>query len=194
MKLPKGYGENRYHRYIRFPGEITRHELCKVMHPDIWHADINPYRDKAVDLFHEQLGLKINHVEIFYTPPGHGRLPIHTDTTELLDRVKMNITWGPPGGVMRWWESNKTFAMKTDPDPSQSHRSHKNLMANEKDSTMMYEADTGTCSLVNAGRLHDTYNPHPTEGRWTMCFVPEPLGRKYLTWDEALDFYKDYII
>ena len=52
---------------------------------------------------------------------------------------------------------------------------------------------------MNVGQLHSTYNPDPNEGRWTLCFVPasskieEKQGRRYLTFEEAVEVFETYI-
>jgi len=123
------------------------------------------------------------------------------------DHVKINITWGPEEGVMRWWEANKTQVftdiedvkanykgVDVDAADAFSHRQHTNVLAEEKDCTLVFESSTNKPSLVNVGVLHSTFNP-TDKGRWTLCFVPAiPNGHGYIYWDEALEYFKDYII
>ena len=83
------------------------------------------------------------------------------------------------------------------PDQDFSERQHSNILAKKEDCTLVHEANTNTLSLVNAGQLHSTWNPHPTEGRWTLCFVPGSKSIRngaHLTFEEACEVYKDYII
>ena len=77
-----------------------------------------------------------------------------------------------------------------------SERTHHNLVALKEDCELVHEANTNKISLVNVGRLHSTYNPDSTQGRWTLCFVPASLnleGRRYLTFEEAVKAFEDYI-
>jgi hypothetical protein len=69
----------------------------------------------------------------------------------------------------------------------------------KEDCELVHEASTNKVSLVNVGQFHSTYNPHPTEGRWTLCFVPishklkYDLGRSHLTFKESLEAFGPYI-
>jgi len=66
------------------------------------------------------------------------------------------------------------------------------LWAEEKDCTLLYEANTNRPSLVNVGVLHGTNNP-TNSGRWTICFVPTTLNEDFIHWDDALNIFKNYI-
>lgn len=197
---------NRYHRYLNLPFEINRLEMFNEFPNDIKHFDINDYTDQKVVKWLHSLGLCITHTEVFYTPPNGGKLPIHSDEATLDDHVKINITWGPEEGTMRWWEAKKTQVftdiedikanykgIDIDAADAFSHRQHTNVLAEEKDCNLVYETNTNRPSLVNVGVLHSTYNPTQL-GRWTLCFVPGiPNGYKYIYWDEALEYFKNYI-
>jgi len=198
--------KNIYHRYLNLPFEISKHDMFDTAPTDMKHHDINPYRDSHIDKWHESLGLIINHTEVFYTPPG-GELPIHSDETTLDNHVKINVTWGPDEGTMRWWQSKNSF-VSTDYENTKkklkdidaevvdqfSERQHTNVLANKDDCDLVWEACTNKPSLVNVGQLHSTYNPTDYP-RWTLCFVPGiPNGHGYIYWDEALEYYKDYLV
>lgn len=196
--------KNIYHRYLNLPFEITKHPMFDTEPTELKHHDINPYRDPLVDEFHKDLGLIINHTEVFYTPPG-ASLPVHADDVTLDNHVKINITFGPEEGRIRWWQSNNTKVV-TDTETAKqmlkdidvktadefSEREHTNVLANRDECTLVYEANTNRPSLVNVGQLHDTYSP-PHAGRWTLCFVPSIPNKGYVYWDEAMEIYKDYI-
>jgi|TARA_A100000164_G_C21864227_1_gene751691 hypothetical protein len=209
-KNEKLEGDNVYHRHLKFPFEIRKYLPLMDTVPDtVQHVDINPYRDPYMEKLHEDLGLYIHHTEVFYTPPNGGELPIHTDEATYDDRAKINITWGPDVGTVRWWKSDKAKPI-TDLDSAKemlgeemtadedfSERQHSNILAKKEDCTLVHEANTNTVSLINAGQLHSTWNPHPTEGRWTLCFVMASKSIRdgyYLTFEEACEVYKDYII
>jgi hypothetical protein len=199
--------ENRYHRYLNLPFEVAKPEMFNNFPDDMKHVDINDYSDVNINKWLESLNLHVGHTEVFYTPPNGGKLPIHSDETTLDDHVKINITWGPEEGVMRWWEANKTQVftdiedvkanykgVDVDAADAFSHRQHTNVLAEEKDCTLVFESSTNKPSLVNVGVLHSTFNP-TDKGRWTLCFVPAiPNGHGYIYWDEALEYFKDYII
>ena len=165
--------ENIYHRYLNLPFEIIKHPMFDAEPTEMKHHDINPYRDPLVDEFHKDLGLIINHTEVFWTPAGTS-LPVHADYVTLDNHVKINIT-------------DLTTANEF------SDREHTNVLANRDECTLVYEANTNRPSLVNVGQLHDTYSP-PHAGRWTLCFIPGRSNGRDIYWDEAMEIYKDYII
>jgi hypothetical protein len=106
-KNEKLEGENIYHRHLKLPFGIKKYHLLMDTIPDsVQHVDINPYRDPLIDALHTELGLFINHTEVFYTPPNGGELPIHTDEATYDNRAKINVTWGPSVGTVRWWKSH----------------------------------------------------------------------------------------
>ncbi len=200
--------KNIYHRYLKLPFEITKPDICKTIPETMQHIDINPYRDLELEKWHTDLGLITRHVEVFYTPPNGGELPIHVDDVEVNDRAKINITWGPAEGTIRWWVSDKVkqidgvdaakdlLGEEASIDEQFSERAHSNLVAKKEDCSLIHESTTNSPSLVNVGRLHSTWNP-TKEPRWTLCFVPGSAairGGDYLTFEEACEAYKDYII
>ena len=199
--------ENIFHRYMQLPFEIDKHPLCDTTPDTVAHHDINPYRDPRIEAFNGSLGLITVHTEVFYTPPG-GELPIHADDVAIDNRAKINITWGPPEGTVRWWKSENAKAItdlesakemlgtELQPDEDFSAREHANLLAKKEDCELIWEANTNKVSLLNVGQLHSTYNP-TNVGRWTLCFVPAShaiRGGAYLTFEEAVEVYGDYII
>lgn len=199
--------ENRYHRFLNLPFELTKPKLIEEVgtpdHPK--HENFNEYEDPNIMPFLHSLGLKCNHVEMFYTPPSGGELPIHTDLPALDDRTKINLTWGPDNSTIRWWKARdendiiNTSAMKSADEQAEidaayeefSEADHQNLIAYEKDCDMVWEANTNRVSLCNVGQLHSTYNPGDF-GRWTLCFHISK-GDTFLGWDEALVDFADYV-
>ena len=202
--------KNIFHRYMKLPFEIAKHPLCDTTPDTVAHVDINPYRDPKIEAFNASLGLITKHTEVFYTPPG-GELPIHADDLTIDNRAKINITWGPPEGTVRWWKSENAQAItdlesakemlgdELQPYEDFSKRQHTNLLAKKEDCELLWEANTNKVSLLNVGQLHSTYNP-TNVGRWTLCFVPASealrggLNGGYLTFEEAVEVYADYII
>ena len=215
--FPKGKkleSENIYHRYLKFPFEVTKHPLCNTTPKEIEHHDINPWRCSQLNKFLSNMGLMVCHTELFYTPPGGAEIPIHADDATLDNRAKINITYGPKRGRMRWWLSTKTKHVTGSKEISEYTKSlmnakigdrfsneeqRGNLIAEKKDCELLYEASTNKISLVNVGQLHSTFNPHPTQGRWTLCFIPGShkmkyeLGRSHLTFEEAAEAFSQYI-
>jgi len=194
---------NTFHRYLDLPFEIEKPDICNTTPTENFHMDLMGvhaetgkanYKDLNMWMFHDMLGLEINHVEVFYTAAG-STLPIHADTTVINNRVKINITWGPKEGKIRWWKAKNTMVKADVQNDGKTHRAHKNVRANIEDCEFLFEANTNWPSLVNVGQLHDTYSPE-NSGRWTLCFVPQVKGSgdKCLFWDDAIKYYKNYII
>ena len=99
--------DNIYHKYLKLPFDITKPEVLNTT-PEKWrHEDINPWKCNNVETWLNSLGLYTCHTEVFYTPPNHGEIPIHCDDVTIDDRAKINITYGPDTGTIRWWESSK---------------------------------------------------------------------------------------
>jgi hypothetical protein len=183
---------NNYHRYLNLPFEIAKPDICNTIPDTPVHKDINTYVDEQMLDFLKGLGLRINHTEVFYTAPNTS-LPIHCDHTLIDNRVKINVTWGPEEGVIRWWKAKK-FDILTSEAEYFSERPHNNVIAQMEDCDMVYQANTNRPSLVNVGQLHDTYSPS-TAGRWTLCFVPalEHVSGDSMQWDQAMEYFGDYI-
>ena len=194
--------ENIYHRYINLPFEIARPDNTHEYPNIVQHVDMRDHVDQNMLDFHHSIGLEIQYMELFYTPPNQV-LPIHSDLPVLDNRTKINITWGPDEGRTRWWKAKSPDLMKVtglsdygDDFSGEDH--HRNLTAAEEDCDMVWEANTNKPSLVNVGQLHSTYNPGEY-GRWTLCFcIGEQVGSRdmkttFLNWENALDKYKDYI-
>lgn len=183
--------QNRFHRYLKLPVQITKLKMFDTFPNDIKHEDLLSYRDANIENFHKMLGITTRHVEVFYTPPFK-KIPIHVDGPEFDDHVKINQTWGPEEGVTQWFTSNYQQTAKTYTGEF-SERPHNVIGADEKDCTLVWKANTNKPSLVNVGVLHGTDNP-TDKGRWTICFVPAYKDtNKSIPWDNALEIYKDYL-
>lgn len=198
--------ENTYHRYLNLPFELTKPAIAysgELEHPK--HEVLDDYEDENIMPFLHSLGLKCNHIEVFYTPPHGGELPIHTDLPALDDRTKINLTWAPDDSTIRWWkardENDIINTGKMNASGAQeiidaqydefSEAEHQNLIAYEKDCDMVWEANTNRVSLCNVGQLHSTYNPGDF-GRWTLCFHISK-GPTFLPWADALVEFEEYI-
>ena len=190
--------ENIYHRYINLPFELAKPDKIKDFFPEhMRHERIMDHTDPNMEKFAESLGLELYLTEVFYTPPNGGIIPIHTDLPEFDNRVKINKTWGPEGGTMRWWkikDESKLFGTDMDAYKSSGFTEvkHNNLRAEVEDCDLVYEADTNPVSLVNVGQLHSTYNPGDY-GRWTLCFHIWKDG-EFVDWDSAQEIFAEYLV
>jgi hypothetical protein len=183
--------ENKYHRYLNLPFEIIPPEEFKKHGNIIRHHYINRIPFPQVDEWFHSLNLKCHLKECFYTPP-HLKIPIHTDHASYTNHAKINLTWGPEEGVIQWWHSDNVKERVISGGNKNTSEYHHNLWAEEKDCTLLYEANTNRPSLVNVGVLHGTNNP-TNSGRWTICFVPTTLNEDFIHWDDALNIFKNYI-
>jgi len=202
--------ENFYHRYLNLPFEYPKPE--KFNHPvDNYAVLLND--DKIYEPFKtwiESYGLTISNVrEAFYTKPNGGKVPLHADTSHIpgtRDVCKLNFTWGPPDSTTRWYRvkdeaklithhfgkeaSNKKFyeaGIEPDIDISSI------LIAEWEDVDLVYETVIDRPSLLNISQLHSTWNPSPTEHRWTLCFTLLENALP-LTFQRATEIFKEHII
>ena len=192
---------NIFHRYINLPFEITKPPICNLRLKQLKQQSIPYHEDKKMLSFLNKLGVDVLNIEVFYTPSKKS-LPIHLDTDEIDNHVKLNISYGPPEGATRWWKP-LNFNLEKEKEKiarysgeelmglANSHHNYKPIMLKEEECELVYDANTNTPSLVNAGIFHSSYNP-TDEGRWTLSFV---IGKnnKYLCWDDAIEIFKDYI-
>jgi hypothetical protein len=147
--------------------------------------------DSTLEAFLDDLGIKILHAEIFYTPPG-SVLKIHIDGGhEYINRVcKLNWVVGAKGSYMCWFDTK-------DPVNSGLEQATKvetnYVLYSDEDSTEIWRQEVNFPSLVNAGIPHSVMNP-TTEPRWCMSFA---LGDKEtgesLFWEEAVLKLEKYI-
>jgi hypothetical protein len=204
---------NKYHRYLNLPFEIKKPDEFNYMTDHVQHINLDDTYDcSELNNWLKKIGIEIEIVEAFYTPPG-GELPIHADYITLDDHCKINLTWGPKEGTIRWWNilngdpivisslqnlreklddgfEYRGFTSK-DVDTYSVIEEEKILIANQEDCELIYEANTNHLSLVNTGALHSTYNP-TTEGRWTLCFVLMK-DNTTIKFDDAAELLKNYI-
>lgn len=184
---------NNYHRYLNLPFEVEMPELFKTFSTKRQHVDNEKFNYQSVEMinFLSKFGLKPLKTEAFYTAP-QTKLPIHVDGAI---GVKINKTWGPEGGVTRWYKPGKVFPLTGMQLGEEQTRIYGEevYIADEETSELLYEASTNRISLINVAEYHGTYNPSLTEGRWTLCFQFQTDTNPCITWDEALEIFKDYI-
>ena len=167
--------ENLFHRYLQLPFDITPPSFFKEHFDSVQHEELDPNNYPHVLDFFDRKGLEIFECDCFYTPPGD-RIGIHTDYHEFTNHIKLNQTWGPEEGAVRWWHSDKIIRV-TNPDAIEDEEV---ITAKDDDCELIFQANTNRPSMINAGRLHSTYNP-TEQGRWTICFVPCYKGTRSKT-------------
>jgi hypothetical protein len=190
--LKKKKIENIYHRYLDIPINPgidlfarTDYDPMYYRHIKIEVAELNP---ELVSWF-EKLDIKFYWFEAFYTPPYGGKIPIHTDTPEVCDVVKVNWTYGAPKSKLIWWEPKDEKYINT----FQTEFGSPYLTAEEKHCRRLFEVEINKPSLVNIGAFHSTWNP-TEEGRWTLSLpLMNANGDTRLVWADALDKLHDHI-
>ena len=209
--------DNIYHRHLKLPFQIQKplyfEKTFDTPHQKTFLKG-EDHSNETITSWLKRIGCGIGAVECFYTPPSSS-IPIHTDDLDP-DHVKINMTWGPEGGVTRWWETKNIIPMSdtskaenylTNLNPTdkslgldkdnfsktRDYSVHPFRVSKEEDSEMVFEANTNIPSLLNVGIPHSTYNPSQTEGRWTICFVPT-YRDKMIKMSLALRIFKKFII
>ena len=192
--------QNIYHRYLKMPFDVERPDFTYDFPEESMHKSLtnDQYDTKPLTTLLRSFKIDVMEIEAFYTSPNGGELPIHTDLPVLDNHVKINMTWGPEEGRIRWWKAKDSKALTRNiinnyKDLDYTNASHDNLLIKKEDAEMVYEASTNKISLVNVGQLHSTYNPSET-GRWTLCFILwDTQSGCYLKWNDAINRLKYYI-
>jgi len=184
--------ENRFHRFLDIPVDPkidlfarTDYDPMYYRHMKVEDTEINLELAKWI----EGLGFNPIWVEAFYTPPYGGKIPIHTDTPELSDVVKINWTYGAPKSKLIWWEPKHEKYI----DTFQTEFGSPYLTAKERHCKKLLEVEINKPSLVNIGTFHSTWNP-TEEGRWTLSLpLVHISSERRVLWDEALDKLSEYV-
>ena len=104
--------DNIYHRHLKLPFQIQKplyfEKTFDTPHQKTFLKGEN-HSNETITSWLKRIGCGIGAVECFYTPPSSS-IPIHTDDLDA-DHVKINMTWGPEGGVTRWWRTKKIISM-----------------------------------------------------------------------------------
>jgi hypothetical protein len=185
---------NIYHRYLNLPFTYPKPERF----------------NHSVDNYNVLIDAKEIHGPFKEWIQSHGlTIPLHADTGYQRpgdnDICKLNFTWGPLDSTTRWYKvkddsklinhkfgkdaSNKKFYdIGIEPDIDISHI----WIAEWEDVDLVYEAVIDRPSLLNISQLHSTWNPSPTEHRWTLCFTLLE-NKQPLTFNRALEIFGDYM-
>jgi hypothetical protein len=195
---------NIYHRYLKLPFEYSKPIFFNHSYT---HANMICISSKSIDnsviKWLKSFNLKVSNViERFYTPANGGKFPMHNDTPNISNAVKINFTWGPENSVTRWWKTKEeSFLIPIKPDNSQIKslgitpdiEINSAFSAKEENCDLVYEKIINKPSLMNIGQLHSTFNPHTTEDRWTLCFILLKMNGEHLQFEEALKIFKDIV-
>lgn len=201
--------ENIYHRYLELPFEYPKPErFSRPSDTFIIYMGGEPVYAPFLEWI-QSFDLEIsNIIEGFYTGPNGDKITMHTDAfikPGIQDVCKINFTWGPKTSVTRWFQVKDESLLKIirndDNEVNKDLKSNDvqfdeyvdaNYTAKISDCDLMHEAVIDRPSLMNVGQLHGTYNPHPTEMRWTLSFTPLK-NKEILTFQSALDLFRECI-
>lgn len=201
--------ENFYHRYLNLPFTYPKPEIFNEGSKNYTSLIDQKYIHAPFQEWIESFGLTISNVlEGFYTPPNGGRVPLHSDTAYMPgdnDICKLNFTWGPLNSTTQWYKiKDESKIKKHYLDEADANQKFYNagivpdidisyvLFADHKDADLVHEVVIDRPSLLNISQLHSTWNPSPTEHRWTLCFTLLEQG-KPLTFERATEIFKEYI-
>jgi hypothetical protein len=200
--------ENIYHRYLTLPFEYPKPEIFNYPSNNYTTFIDRKYIYLPFQKWVESFGLTISNIlEGFYTAPNGGRVPLHADTSSMPgdnDICKLNFTWGPSDSTTQWYKiKDETDIKKHYLDEVDANQKFYNagivpdidityvLFANYEDANLVYEAVIDRPSLLNISQLHSTWNPSPSEHRWTLCFTLLE-NKEPITFQRALEIFKDY--
>jgi hypothetical protein len=202
--------ENIYHRYLNLPFGYPKPKRFNAPSDTfIIYMGGEPVYPPFLEWV-QGYGLEIsNIIEGFYTGPNGDKIRIHTDPfikPGVQDVCKINFTWGPDTSVTRWFQvkdESKLLIMKNDDNEVNQDLKNNNVILEEfveanytakmEDVDLVYEQVINKPSLINVGQLHGTYNPHPTEMRWTLSFTLLK-NKQIITFNDATKLFQQCII
>jgi hypothetical protein len=197
--------KNIYHRYIDLPFTLEKPSLFDRKYdrpyllslgPDYIPIVLREWLDRY-DLTPSDL------VEAFYTP-SQKHIFIHTDCDQLPgenDPARLNFTWGPDTSVTIWWKiKDPSLYKKSDnTEPGRNAQGEPGAAPSEitwtasyDDVELVYEKVIDKPSLLNSGQLHSTSNPG-NEDRWTWSFTLLDKNKNIVSFEKALEVFKDII-
>ena len=179
---------NRYHHYLKIPVKFT--PVFDSGAPFISGYDKTLIDQELVEWI-DGLGLTIGGAEVFHLEPNDTNypdcLPIHSDSDEFDDHVKMNFVYSDTASTMNWYEYKDPTLLETQYTPIGT-----GYVTTDKDNCdLVYSAEVGQPSLVNTGMLHDI-SP-VTSTRYCFSFPLWKNGRR-LTWNDAVNVFENFIV
>jgi hypothetical protein len=179
---------NTYHHYLKIPVKFT--PVFDAGATFISGYDKTLINQELVEWI-SSLGLTIGGAEVFHLEPNDPNypncLPIHSDSSEFDDHVKMNFVYSDSAATMNWYEYKDADLLETLTTPIGTGY----VTTSRDNCELVYSAEVGKPSLVNTGMLHDISPIAST--RWCFSFPLWKNGRR-LTWDLAVEIFKDFII
>ena len=181
--------KNVYHHRLDIPVKFV--PVFPKNAPIISNYDIKLINKELFDWL-QSLNIVAVAAEIFHQIPNSDQTstPIHVDAGGFDDRVKLNFVYtnytDSFSNMMNWYICKDESKLK----PFTTSIGSGSTLVNEEDCELVYSAQLGTPSLINAGILHGVSNV--TSERY--CFsLTLTESKQFLKWDRAIEIFKDYI-
>jgi hypothetical protein len=180
---------NKYHRYLNLTEEYSPKVDFSKWFSNTWEwhnfktlglEQLN--NPKLVEFLYSH-NLTSNWIQVFHTNSNSDSL-IHSDNSNYENWAKIIFQYGAKGSTMRWWTSEKFINHDTGYGEI--------LISQPQDSSLEYEVEIGTSSLVNVGPLHSSHNP-TNESRFSITLALFYFDKTRVLWDDALEILSKYI-
>lgn len=178
---------NLYHYYLDIPVKFEP----VFLEPNFAHHnqyDLSLLSFEYIKWFND-LGLTIKFGELFTRHVGQPPVPIHIDQYTDTEHVKINYVFCEGEHRMIWYKLTSGKQIQI----AKTGLNTDYAWARDEDCEEVYSAVVGQPSLVNASILHGA--PTITASRWCFSFSLYYLdpNRGKLTWNDAVEIFKDYI-
>jgi hypothetical protein len=178
---------NRYHHRLNIP-VIFQPEFPVNNNSAIFSYSKSQINKELINWLSD-MSVGIKHCEVFYlSPESQSNHIIHLDGELFDDHVKLNFAYCETEELMNWFIPKENAVLISKKTPIDT----KYIEADKDQCILVHRAIIGQPSLINAGQLHsvsDVKSP-----RYCFSFVLSKIKtNKYLTWDDAVEIFKDYI-
>jgi hypothetical protein len=181
-----------YEFKLKLPVEFIPYNLNNL--PTVkgeYTLDKNLINQEFID-FLSTLNLSIDYAKYFYSVP-HQRYAPHTDITvaqqsTITENVKLNFVSGGAGSEMIW------YSLKPGRESYHYKNTQKVLCVGYRDEDLIEEhrAIIGWPSLLDAQTIHTLQNANENRRCWSFT-LQDNITKKRISWDDAIEIFKDYI-
>lgn len=180
--------KNPYHYYLNLPIKFNPNPVdMQGGHHRLYPLD--RLEKEFADWF-IQHGVRIGHGEQFeLSPTGVRKHIIHTDDFGDADIVKLNYVYCDTPHSMNWFELKDGVELTKAFSPAGTPYG----ACEPEDCKLVHSAQVGQPSLVNVMKLHDVSNVSSTRICYSFVLI-HSHKRDKLTWDEAYEVFKDFIV
>jgi hypothetical protein len=142
-------------------------------------------RDEDVVRFLYLEGLRVNHSEMFYTPPYNQR-NIHIDGNvgqkPYREIFKINWIYGAPDSTMKWYDVKSGY----EPNKSKTPAGTYAYLFDEDKCDLLFETSINRPAIVQAGLPH-TVNNNTNQRRWCVSYQIDNLDINVpITWNSIV--------